>query len=112
MPTFCQIEQALLNAAADIVKSRQRYDQAGQTMTAADNVLAGLAATYGQVIAEIEAQAAANPDDPAWAMLQNRMAKYIAERNDLKAATACMVDAFQAILDHGAAAVQAKIDEL
>jgi len=112
MPTFCQIEQALLNAAADIVKSRQRYDQANQATSAADNVLAGLATTYAEVIAEVQARAAANPDDPAWVLLDNRLAKYIAERNDLKAATACMVAAGRAIADHGAAAVQAKLDEL
>ena len=108
MATYCECEEALANARGDIVGARKRLDSGSQQVTQADNVLANLATTYAPVATEIQKA----PDETAWNVLKDRLAKMLVEKSNLKADSACAKACFAAIHTHGAGAVAAKIGEL
>lgn len=111
-PTYTAVEAHLDSIRGDIISAGNGYARAASTVTAADNVLAALPTTYAATIAEINAQAAANPNDAAWQMAASRLAKMATEFQALKAKTAAAKAAFASIETHGAAAVAAKLGEL
>ena len=95
--TFTQVEASLVNAGGDIIQARQVYERAVAFVTQADDVLAALATTYAEVIAEINAQAIALPGDVAWQNLKSRLDKIVAERGTLKTTTAAAKAALAAL---------------
>ena len=112
MATFCEVELALTNAQGDIVGARQRYASASQQASQADDKLDSLPGTYGAVVAEINAQAAANLSDYAWQTLKARLDLTLAELTVLVPDTQVAVNCFTAIEAKGAAAVQAALDAI
>ena len=85
---YCEIETKLANSVADTVSARSRFDGGVAAIVAADNLLGSLAATYGAVVTEIDAQVAAAPTDAAWLALKARKGKIVASFQALKTATA------------------------
>jgi len=95
--TFTQVEASLTNAGGDIIKARQTYERSEAGVTQADNILGTLGTTYAEVIAEIDTQAAALPNDTAWQNLKSRLDKIVAERATLKTTTAAALAALAAL---------------
>lgn len=87
-PSECRI--VLGEVAIIINKHRKGAASLDGTLATAEAELNGLPNTYAEWIAEINAQAAANPDDAAWEGMKAELALFTAEFQDLKAAIAAM----------------------
>lgn len=66
MTTYTQTKAALDEIAARTEANRKRLEQAKILIGTADSDLGGMGSAYGAIVADIDANAAANPSDPAW----------------------------------------------
>lgn len=99
-----------MNDAADLLKaSANRYSQASQAVTVADNSLGAMATTYADLAETVGAYGTA---DAAEAHAKAELAKLLAERTAIKDKTDAARACFLAIEDHGAAAVKAAVEAL
>jgi len=109
---FCELRPRVTNAMGDVDSGKTRYASAKTTLTQAKNSLDGMATVYAEVVAAVNAGAAANPTDAAWQTIKAEKDLAIAERATVLADVDCLLAAFAKLDSHGAAAVLAKLDEL
>jgi len=106
---FTELAAKVVEAQALITNSKAQYDRARLMVTAADDALDAMPTTYGTVSTEVNAGAAANPGDEAWQVLKGNKDHALTDRQTFREMTQAIVDAFQAVDDHGAAAVIAAL---
>ena len=111
-PTYTVCEAHLDSIAGIITRETGDYARASSEPGKTFNTLDGLPGNYADTIAEINAQATANPDDAAWQMAKSRLAKFTTDFQALKAKAEAAKLAFTLIDSKGAVAVKTKLEEL
>ena len=94
---FAGLKVRLANVAQDIDSQRQRFDQAKAAIVACNTTLGAMPTTYGAVIADVDAGAAANPADVAWQNAKAEKDLFVLNFQALKATVQAAVDALAAL---------------
>jgi len=94
--TYSEIKIGLDKCAADIASERARVTGGKNSITLANNNLAGYPAKYGPLVTAIDEYLAANPTDAAAQVCKAEMDALVAEFVSLQSETAALVTAIGA----------------
>ena len=94
--TYSEIKIGLDKCAADIASERARVTGGKNSITLANNNLAGYPAKYGPLVTAIDEYLAANPTDAAAQVCKAEMDALVAEFVALQSETAALVTAIGA----------------
>ena len=91
--TYALTKQALYEIAQRINQNQGRLDSAREQVATAEAQLAGMPSQYGTIIADLDAAAAANPDNKALGAAVAEKDLLVAEFQVLKATATAIKDA-------------------
>ena len=111
MSSFTTLHRVLVPAAQqDVVIAEGQYDQASTMISNAYTLMNSMAANHGTTNTDVNAGAAANPSNDAWQRLKDVKDEALSDKVATQAKAEAIKAAFQAVVDHGAAAVLAAVE--
>lgn len=97
MYTYTQLEELAARVVRELAAERQKIDNARAQFAASETVLTNMQNQYGDWATEVNALAAANPDDPAIQALKAKRDLIIAEFGDTSVLATSLRNAVDAV---------------